>query len=79
MACGCIVIGTKTGFVLDIGKHGENMMISEPGNVDEMVNNSIIVMEDDELKRRIYRGIRDTVQSLSWEYSFNKLVEILEA
>ena len=39
MACGCAVVGTSTGFVLDLGKHGENMMVSVPGNVEGMVEN----------------------------------------
>lgn len=78
MACGCIVIGTSTGFVLDIGKDRENMMISVPGNIESMVSNIIALIESDELKIKIKEHSIKTAYSIRWNQSATKLENILK-
>lgn len=78
MACGCIVVGTRTGFVLDFGIHEENMMISEPGNIDMMVNNIRKILEDPYLSEKIKNNEYKIIENLSWENSgnsFNSLIK----
>ena len=77
MACGCIVIGTKTGFVLDLGQHEENMMISQPGNVDEMVYNIEKILKDQYLGEKIRENAYKTVSKLKWENSRDILISLL--
>ena len=78
MACGCAVVGTRTGFVLDIGRHGENMMISEPGDVEGMVKNIDILMNDRDMIDNISNaGIRTTEQ-LSWSESAELFLRLLQ-
>lgn len=77
MACGCVVVGTRTGFVLDLGKHRENMMISEPGDVDGMVQNIEEVLSSCTLSGKIQKNAIKTAESLDWKKSANKLMDTL--
>ena len=77
MACGCIVVGTETGFVLDLGIHEENMMISQPGDVDGMVHNIELLLEDSTLVEKIRKNAYVTVSKLNWESSRDKLIGCL--
>mgnify|MGYP002577340815 CR=1 FL=1 len=77
MACGCVVVGTRTGFVLDLGIHRENMMISEPGDVNGMVVNIESVLSNPVLIKKIKEKSIETVKHLDWGKSTDKLVSIL--
>ena len=52
MACECAVVATRTGFVLDLGKHEDNMMISNPGDIEDMVNNIEKLINDTKLLKK---------------------------
>ena len=71
MACGCIVFGTNTGFVLDMGEHKKNMMISEPNNVEAMVENVIDVLNNG-LQESISLNAHNTILRLSDIEVYNK-------
>lgn len=77
MACGCAVVGTRTGFVLDLGKHGENMMISDVGDVQSMISNVNELLNDRQLLSRIQQNAYNDIQSLKWETSAEKLIKEL--
>lgn len=78
MACGCAVVGTNTGFTLDIGKHRENMMISEPGDIERMTNNVINLIEDVELLDAIRDNAVRTTEQLDWGNSARMLTKLLK-
>ena len=78
MACGCIVVGTNTGFVLDIGKNEENMMISEPGNLKQMRENIDIILNNKDLRNNIIENAIKTVEKLNWNNSCAQLEKILK-
>lgn len=78
MACGCIVVGSNVGFVLDFGRDKENMMISEPGNVDGMIANIEELIENPQIAQRIKRTLKYDLTKLNWESSVNKLESILK-
>ncbi len=78
MACGCAVVGTRTGFVLDLGKHEENMMISEPGDVNTMAENIIRVLTDIQLRKKLSEMARETAEKLSWDKSARQLLSCLQ-
>lgn len=78
MACGCVVVGSNTGFVLDIGRNKENMMISEPGDIEGMVNNIKEVLNNIDKRRSIKSHAQDTVKSLNWNFATAKFVSRIE-
>ena len=77
MACRCAVVGTRTGFVLDLGQHGVNMMISEPEDVEELARNIVRLAKDTELLKKISEKGLELAKKLSWQESYNKFVNIL--
>lgn len=78
MACRCAVVGTRTGYVLDIGENGENMMISEPGDVDGMIRNIQILLNDSALLEKVKANGEKTVTKLSWKESAHRLEMLLK-
>lgn len=78
MACGCVVFGTKTGFVLDLGQNMVNMMISEPGDVNGMVENIKFVIDNDHFEDIIRENAKKTISNLDWNKSLDKLLHLLE-
>lgn len=77
MACGCAVVGTRTGFVLDLGVHGENMMISEPGDIEKMVENIECLINNETVSQKIKLAGNKTAV-LKWDDSANWLMKLLE-
>ncbi|MBQ8306760.1 MAG: glycosyltransferase family 4 protein [Blautia sp.] len=77
MACGCAVVGTNTGFVLDLGEHGENMMVCESDDIDAMYNNVKVLLDDPNLLSHLKKQGRSTVEQLSWEASTKNLIDVL--
>lgn len=77
MACGCIVVGTRTGFVIDLGINEENMMISEPGDIDMMVSNIEKIINDDKLTEKIYEQQKKIIKKLDWNVSSTKFLSLL--
>lgn len=78
MACGCVVVGTKTGFVLDLGIHNENMMISNPGDIEEMANNIKKILESSELFMKLKKNGQMLTDKLNWKDSCDLFTSILE-
>lgn len=78
MACKCAVVGSETGFVLDLGKHRENMMISEPKDSEGMAQNIIELIENRELLREISENGYNISLKLDWEKSLDVFIKLLE-
>lgn len=78
MACGCIVVGTNVGFVPDLGLHRVNMMISEPGDIEGMINNVEELIENQELFKKIHGEMGKIIHKLDWNASVVTLENILK-
>jgi len=78
MAAKCTVIGTNTGCMLDIGKDGENTLLSEPGDIDGMFDNIEKVIQNRNLLEKISFAGYETACTLSWEKSVEKFLDILQ-
>ena len=76
MACGCLVVGTNVGFVQDIGVHKGNMMISEPGHIEQMIRNIEELIVDKTLQKSIQNEMKNVIITLDWEKSVEKLEKI---
>ena len=78
MACGCAVVGTNVGCMLDIGTDNVNALICKPADVDALSKGIIKLANDDALRKRIAEAGCKTVQSLDWDVSNNKFEAILD-
>lgn len=77
MACGSVVVGTNTGFVLDLGINKKNMMISEINDVDAMVSNIKYLLNDYNKYFRIRQNGFELANSLKWKKSYKKFNKII--
>lgn len=78
MACKCAVVGTNTGFVLDVGKNRINMMVSQPDDVEHMINNIEYLINNRNELRKISENGNRTVQKLNWNHSYNRLLKVVK-
>lgn len=78
MASGCPVVGTNTGCMLDIGDNGQNVLLSEPYDVDGLVDNLRKIILTPELSKSIAEKAYECVQQFSWENAALKLKNKLE-
>lgn len=78
MACKCAVVGTKVGCMLDIGRNGENVMLSDPGDIDGMVNNLVQVLSNIELRKKLSEEGYITAKKLNWERATELLIKTLQ-
>lgn len=78
MACKCAVVGTNVGAIKEIGVNGENVMISEPGDISGLSENLYRILSDAKLLKDIsYNGYK-TVLNFSWDKSVKKFEETLK-
>jgi glycosyltransferase involved in cell wall biosynthesis len=78
MICKCAVVGTNVGCLNEFGIHGENSMISEPNNIDEMVENLDKILNNDDLLYSISLAGYNIVQQFNWENSVEKFERIIK-
>lgn len=77
MACGCSVAGTNVGCMTELGRNGENALVSEPGNVEKLASNILLLSNNLNLRRKIVDAGRKTVEKLSWDKAADKFVHAL--
>ncbi len=71
-ACGRACVTTDLPGCRDIVRDGENGLIVPPGDVDQLVDSLIRLIDDDELRRRLGRNGRDIVEA---EFSEKRVVD----
>lgn len=77
MACKCAVVGTNAGAIGEIGVDGENVLISEPGDVEGIARNIYRILTHENLLRKISINGYNTVLNFSWDKSVDKFEKIL--
>lgn len=77
MACKCAVIGSNTGFALDIGINYENILLSNPGDDKTMTSNLIELIKNKKLRQKISIEGYELTKTLNWHSSADKLIKLL--
>jgi glycosyltransferase involved in cell wall biosynthesis len=65
MACGCCPVASRVGGNVELVRHGENGMLFEAGNVDQLCQVLETLIEHDALRRRLAIRARETAQRFS--------------
>ncbi len=65
-ASGVPVVSTKVGMVPDIGKEGENVLMTEMEDIDDITEKSCRVIENDKLRRLLIDNGLESVKNYSW-------------
>ena len=77
MACGCVVVGSDVASMSEIGKNNVNALLSEPGDVDQLTNNLIKLIQDKMLRERLSNKALEDVKKLDWNKSLDRLEEAI--
>lgn len=72
MACGCAVVGTNVGCMLDIGINNENVILCDTANSEDLADGIIKLSKNDELREKIAKKGYETVQKLDWDKATEK-------
>ena len=77
MACGCALSSTNYSAVFEYAVDKYNCLLSDVGDTNAQVNNIIELFEDDNLRRKICSGARDTVKDFSWDIALDKFMKVM--
>lgn len=78
MASKCVVVGTNTGCMLDIGEDKVNAMLCHPGDISKMEKNLCALIENQTLLQELSEKGYETVQNFSWINAVAQLERELE-
>ena len=74
MACGCAVVCTDIGGHADYATDGETALLVEPGNINDMAEKIIAVMENNTLRNKLSANGQQLINTeFSWARSIKKL------
>jgi L-malate glycosyltransferase len=65
MACGCCPVASRVGGSVELIRHGENGMLFEAGDVDQLSGVLNTLIEDRDLRQQLAIRARDTAQRFS--------------
>lgn len=74
MASGVPVVSTRCGGIDMYGKHGENCLLSDPGEINGISGAIVRVLNDDSLRKKLVENGIKTAQ----EFNYRKTLHLLE-
>jgi glycosyltransferase involved in cell wall biosynthesis len=78
MACGAVPVATDCGGTRDIIVDGENGFLVEVGNVDQIVDRIMLLLDNKMLRDRMRLNAGATLDKFNWERSIDQLEDILK-
>lgn len=78
MACKCVVIGSNTGCISEIGEDNKNCMIVQPGDIESLTDKLINIVNNENLIENIGNAGYKTVSNFSWNKSVDKFEKIIK-
>jgi glycosyltransferase involved in cell wall biosynthesis len=76
MAAGCPLIATSVGGIPDIVVNGENGLLIDPGNAEEIVEGVSMLLNDDNLRMKLSEQGRRTARDYSWKNIALRTVDV---
>jgi len=77
MGCKTPIIGTKGEGIAEVVKNRKHGLLVQPGDVNELAQSLLILLQDNKLAGRIGRaGYHLVLDSLSWESNVSKMISI---
>ena len=79
MSIGKPVVGTRTGGIPELIKNGENGLLVEPGNTDQLAKAILSVLSDASYAKKLgERGRNMVIKHFTWEETGKKTLELYE-
>jgi len=80
MACGCCVIGSNVGGVPELIRHGQNGLLFEPGNIDDLAAQLTLAIRNEDVRRSLGAAAARTArEEFSAEINVRRTEEIYES
>jgi glycosyltransferase involved in cell wall biosynthesis len=76
MACGCAVVATNVGGILDYAVQGKTVLVSPPRKPEMLANNIIKLLDDRGEMQRISTAGHDFIKQFTWERATSQLEKI---
>lgn len=76
MAVGLPVVASMVGGLPELIEEGENGFLTEPKSPDQIADRTLLLLCDEQLRRRISMNNREKVKVYSWERVVDKVEEI---
>ncbi len=77
-ACGTLVVSANVPGLKDSVKDGESGLLYDYGNIDDLTNKLLNVLQSDDLLNKLSLGALKWAKSFTWNDSANKMLAILE-
>lgn len=78
LACGLPCVASRAGGIPDLVRHGDNGLLFERGDVDDLATQLAAMLQDEGLRRRLGRRGQQSVQGLSLEYITQRTIALYE-
>lgn len=76
MAMGKAIAASNLGQIGEILKNGENALLFEPGNIKDMSDKLILLIENAELRKKLGQNARqDAVEKYTWDVHVSKIIK----
>ncbi len=66
-ASGVPLVSTDVGMVHDLGRNGENILVSQTGDIRGLASNCLRILEDGELRKKLIKGGLETAGDYDWK------------
>lgn len=76
MQCGCATIITNVNGHNDYGINGQDYLMVEPNNADDLANSIIKLIKDNYLRYNISKSGHELVKNFTWENSYDQLKKL---
>ncbi|MDD1748696.1 MAG: glycosyltransferase family 4 protein, partial [Methanothrix sp.] len=79
MSCGCPVIATRVSAIGDAVVDGYNGLLIRPRDVDDLREKMMVLLQDPELRDRMGRNARETIESTyTWQSVARRIMTVYE-
>jgi glycosyltransferase involved in cell wall biosynthesis len=76
MASGCALVAPRAGGIPSLVNHGETGLLYAPGDLEEAVRYTRLLLSDDPSRARLGQAAREWVEGWDWSHSINQVREI---
>jgi glycosyltransferase involved in cell wall biosynthesis len=73
MSSGCAVVATDSGGIRDFAVHGENALLSPPGEPEALARNIVRALRDAALRERLAAAGAERIRGFTWEAVTDRL------
>ena len=76
MACGAACVATNTGAILDYSIAGENILVSNPNDIQALAQNMLRLLEDEDTREKIAKSGHQYIKQFTWDRTTDQLERI---